>query len=74
MQQKYGFEEADGDLAVGGLEETTSDIFTHIPSNTVFTAVDKREIFHWVIQNVDIKLRRKDVCDNSQHENVATYL
>lgn len=74
VQQKYGFEEADGDLAVGGLEETTSDIFTHIPSSTVFTAVDKREIFHWVIQNGDIKLRRKDVCDNSQHENVATYL
>ena len=40
-----------------------------VPSNTVFIAVDGREIFFWVIQDgKDVQLRRKEITDDSNED------
>ena len=45
-----------------------------VPSNTVFTAVDDKEIFFWVIQDgKDVQLRRKEITDVS-NEDVKRFI
>ena len=44
-----------------------------VPSNTVFIAVDGKEIFFWVFQDgKDVQLRRKEITDSN--EDVKTFI
>ncbi|XP_078380266.1 uncharacterized protein LOC144663227 [Oculina patagonica] len=55
-------------------QEITYDAFSCLPSNTVFMAIDKREIILWIIQNgKDVQLRREQICDNSSEAVATTY-
>ncbi|KAL9965096.1 hypothetical protein ACROYT_G028845 [Oculina patagonica] len=52
--------------------EITYDAFSCLPSNTVFMAIDKREIIFWSIRNgIDVHLRRQKI-GGSSSEDVAT--
>ena len=60
---KYGFGTSHDDVHT--LEKPIIDIFSCVRSNTVFAALEKREVFLWVIhEGKDIKLRRNEVRDN----------
>ena len=53
-------------------EEANFEMFRCLPPNTVFMAVEKREVIFWIIQKRnDVQLRRKRIGDNSL-EDFAT--
>ncbi|KAL9965037.1 hypothetical protein ACROYT_G028763 [Oculina patagonica] len=63
MEFNYGFETADFELY--SPETSTYDSFNFLPSNTVFIAINEREIVFWVIQNgKDVELRRNKFSGN----------
>ncbi len=54
-------------------EETIYDVLSCLSSNTVFMAVDRKEIIFWIIQNgKDVQLRRKTIGDNSSEDGANT--
>ena len=74
VQDKYGFQSVPIS-SCSSPEETTSALLNCLPSNTVFTATGEHEVIYWIIQNQDVKLRRKEIYKNGQqHETSATFL
>ena len=72
MEYSYGLEAPHDDKY--SREETVNETLNCLPSNTVFTAVNKREVFLWVIQNgKDVMLRGKENGD-SQTSDVNTFI
>ena len=63
LKSNYGFE----DFCVESrpVKETTFDSLSCLPSNTIFIALNQREIFHWVIQKGKVvKFERQNVSDS----------
>ena len=70
LKSNYGFE----DFCVESrpVKETTFDTLSCLPSNTIFIALCKTEIFHWVIQKGEVvKFKRQDVCDNPGEDAIT---
>ena len=63
LESNYGFEDFCSESRPA--EETTFDTLSYLPSNTIFIALNEREIFHWVIRKGKVvKFKRQIVCDN----------
>ena len=66
LKSNYGFEE------FRPVEETKLDTLSCLPSNTIFIALRKSAIFHWVIQKGKVvKFKRQNVCDNPGQDAIT---
>ena len=66
LKSNYGFEES------RPVEETKLDTLSCLPSNTIFIALRKSAIFHWVIQKGKVvKFKRQNVCDNPGQDAIT---
>ena len=72
MESKYAFRTTDA--ASRAANGSIHDMLSCLPSNTVFIAIEKKEVIFWVCQKgKDVELRRKTISNNSSCDDVTNF-